>query len=72
MRSPKGAKTGMITSAIEKTHGSFHIADIQRECPGVSMDMIRQVLKTMKASGQIECLVRGQHAQWQKTNKGIR
>lgn len=72
LRSPKGAKTGIITAAIEKTHCSFRIADIQRECPGVSVDMIRQVLKIMKASKQIECLSRGQNAQWQKTSKGIR
>lgn len=72
LRSPKGAKTEMIMAAIEKTLGPFRIADIQRDCPGVSLDMIRQVLKTMKASGQVECLGRGQNAQWQKTGKGIR
>ncbi len=72
LSSPKGAKTEMITTAIEKNIVPFRIADIQRECPGVSVDMIRQVLKIMKASGQVECLGRGQNAQWQKTGKGIR
>lgn len=69
LRSPKGAKTEMITAAIAKTLGPFRIADIQRECPGVSLDMIRQVLKIMKVSGQVECLGRGQNAKWQKTVK---
>lgn len=69
LRSPKGAKTELIKSAIERTFGPFRIADIQRECPGVSLDMIRQVLKIMKASGQVECLGLGQSAQWQKTDK---
>lgn len=72
LRSPRGAKTEMITAAIAKALGPFRVADIQRECPGVSLDMIRQVLKTMKASEQVECLGRGQNAQWQKTEKGIR
>ena len=62
-------KTEMITAAIARTLGPFRVADIQRECHGVSMDMIRQVLKTMKASGQVECLGRGQNAQWQKMEK---
>ncbi len=72
LRSPKGAKTELIKSAIGKTLSPFRIADIQSECPGVSLDMIRQVLKTMKASGQIECLGRGQNAQWRKTTRGNR
>ncbi|MFH1859477.1 MAG: Fic family protein [bacterium] len=69
LRTPKGAKTEMITSAIERTFGSFRIANIQRECPGVSVDMIRQVLKKLRESGLIECLGRGQNAQWQKRNR---
>lgn len=65
--SPKGAKTALITGAIARTSGPFRVADIQRECPGVSVDMIRQVLKTLRSSQQVECLGRGQHAQWSKT-----
>ncbi len=56
----------MIISAIEKTLGAFRIADIQRECPGVSVDMIRQVLKKLREDGRVECLGRGQNAQWQR------
>ncbi len=67
--SPKGAKTELITSAIARASGSFRVADIQRECPGVSLDMIRQVLKKLRSSKQVECLGRGQNAQWRKTAK---
>ncbi len=70
LRSPKGAKTEMITNAIDKTIDPFRIADIQRECPGVSIDMIRNVLKKMRASKKVECLGRGQNAQWQKITEG--
>lgn len=66
LQSPKGAKTEMITAAIEKTLGPFRIADIQRDCPGVSVDMIRRVLKELRNEGKVECLGRGQTAQWQK------
>jgi len=63
---------GAITSAIERILGPFRVADIQRECPGVSLDMIRQVLKIMKATGQVECLGLEQSAQWQRIRKGNR
>lgn len=65
--SPKGAKTELITGVIARTSGPFRVADIQKEAPGVSLDMIRQVLKNLRSSKQVECLGRGQSAQWQKT-----
>lgn len=67
--SPKGAKTELITSVIKRAGGPFRILDIQKECPGVSVDMIRLVLKSLRTRGQIKCLGRGQKAQWQKTGK---
>jgi Fic family protein len=67
--SPKGAKTELIMSAINGTIGQFRVTDIQKQCPGVSVDMIRRVLKTLKASGKVKCLGRGQNAQWQKAER---
>src|SRR4030066_1926008 len=67
--SPKGAKTELIINAINGTIGSFRVTDIQKQCPGVSVDMVRRVLKTLKASGKIKCLSRVQNAQWQKTDR---
>ena len=49
--------------------GSFHVADIQRECPGVITDTIRCALEDMQASEKIQCLGRGQNARWQKIEK---
>lgn len=69
MASPKGAKTELIISAIENKMGIFRVADIQKQCPGVSIDMIRRVMKTLQTSEKIKCLGRGQNAQWQKTEK---
>lgn len=66
---PRGAKIDLIFSAIERSRGPFRISDIQRECPGVSLDMIRRILKDLRGSGRVQCLGRGQQAQWQKTTK---
>lgn len=67
--SPKGAKTDLIIIAVRRTVGPFQIMDIQRECPGVSVDMIRRILKFLRTKGQVKCLGRGQKAQWEKTGK---
>ena len=66
MASPRGAKTEMVEHAIETISGEFGITDLERLCPGVSRDMIRLVLRDLKAAGRIECLGRGPGAKWRK------
>ncbi len=68
MAAPRGAKTELVTRAIGKRVGPFNVADLQRECPGVGLDMIRSILKKLRAEGRVECLGRGQHARWRKTS----
>ena len=63
--SPKGAKTELVISAIAQRISPFNVADIQHKCPGVSVDMIRTVLKKLRP--QVECIGRGRNAKWQKT-----
>jgi DNA-binding HxlR family transcriptional regulator len=67
---PKGGKTDQVLTAIAKAGGTFRVSDLQRECPGVGVDMIRKVLKDLKSSGRVVCLNRGQSAQWKETRKG--
>jgi fido (protein-threonine AMPylation protein) len=67
--SPKGAKTELVISAIDRAGDKFRVSDLQRECPGVSMDLIRRLLKRLRASDRIQCLGRGQNAEWKKTRK---
>ncbi len=67
--SPKGAKTELVISVIGRHPGPFRISDIQKECPGVSVDLIRSVLKNLRSSGKVKCLGRGQNAEWEKTTK---
>jgi Fic family protein len=64
--SPRGEKRALVAGAIERTTGSFSVADLLRECPGVSVDMIRRVLKELKAGGKVQCLGRGRSALWRR------
>ena len=66
IQSPRGAKTELVMDSVERTTGPFSISDIQKECPTVSIDMIRRILKSLRAAGRIKSLGRGQKAQWQK------
>jgi hypothetical protein len=65
VRAPRGAKTALIEAAIAAQAGPFRVRTIQEACPGVSVDMIRQVLKNLRGT-KVECLGRGQNAQWRK------
>lgn len=69
IKSPRGEKTGLVIHAIGGALDIFNVSDIRKQCPGVSMDLIRRILKNLRAQGRVECLGRGQNAQWRKTNK---
>ncbi len=66
--SPRGAKRALVQAAIEGTAGTFSVADLQRQCPGVSVDMIRHVLKDLQANRKVQCIRRGRTSLWQKTS----
>jgi Fic family protein len=66
LKSPKGAKTELIRSAIDSFAGGFSLSDLERACPGVSRDMIRRVLRESQNLQKVECLGRGPGALWRK------
>jgi Fic family protein len=66
---PRGGKTELVIAAIDRHFGPFHVSDLQKECPSVSLDWIRALLKKLRADGRVECLGRGLNAQWQKTDR---
>jgi len=66
VKAPRGEKTRVVVAAISRSHGTFSVADLQRACPGVSVDMIRHVLKVLKKSGDVEPIGRGRHASWRQ------
>ncbi len=61
----RGAKSEMVGDAIARQAGTFSVADLQRACPGVSIDMIRHVLKALRGT-QVECLGTGRAARWRR------
>jgi len=65
LKNGRGEKTERIIAAIRSRLGPFRVGEIQAACPGVSVDMIRRVLKKFRADGKVRCLGRGQNARWQ-------
>jgi Fic family protein len=63
---PRGAKTDLVLAAIKRFSGEFTVSNLEQECPGVSRDMVRRVLRAQQASGAIECQGRGPAARWIK------
>lgn len=63
---PKGDKTRRIELAVGRRIGSFHVNEIQQACPGISLDMIRHVLKDLRGKGAVECTGRGKLATWRR------
>jgi Fic family protein len=67
--SPRGSKTALVLGAIDRRVGAFQAADLQRDCPGVGLDLIRRILKEKRKSGQVDCEIRGPKSLWHKTDK---
>lgn len=65
IRSPRGEKTSLIEAAIAALPNEFRIAEIERRAPA-SIDMIRKVLRDMKARGVVEVVSTGRNAVWRK------
>ena len=65
VKSARGEKTALVEAAIQRQAAQFSVSDLQRECPGVGVDMIRRVLKRLRGS-RVACLGRGQSAKWEK------
>lgn len=61
----RGAKGDRVRAEILKRHLPFSISDIEEACPGVSRDMVRLVLRTMKSEGHITPTGKGRSAKWQ-------
>ncbi len=66
IKSPRGAKTELIQSAVNSYEREFTVNDLERACPGISRDMIRRVLRDLQKAGRVECLGRGPGAPWKK------
>ncbi|MYE07648.1 MAG: hypothetical protein F4X95_02720 [Oligoflexia bacterium] len=61
----KGSKAEQIKFAIGKKIGPFSISDIEKDCPGISRDMVRHVLRQLRDEGAIQSQGIGRSAKWQ-------
>lgn len=68
LKSPRGEKTEAVLVAIERQIGTFRIADLQAECPGVGVDLIRQILARLQKENIIKSLGTGRSAKWEKSD----
>jgi len=64
IRSGKGSKTDQIIAAVQRKMGPFAISDIEADCPLVSRDMIRIILRKLRDEGVIMVKGKGRGAKW--------
>lgn len=69
LRSGRGSKSDLVVQAVERRMGSFAISDIEADCPGVTRDWIRVVLRRMRDAGTIVLLGKGRGARWTKRDQ---
>lgn len=67
LKSPRGEKTQAVLAAIARQLGTFRVADLQTECPGVGLDLIRQILARLHKERKIRALRTGRGAKWEQT-----
>ncbi|MDR1709445.1 MAG: Fic family protein [Candidatus Accumulibacter sp.] len=70
VRAPRGEKRETVLREIgrllARPGGAFRIAELERQCPGVSRDMVRHVLREQREAGAIACAGRGPASVWSK------
>jgi Fic family protein len=62
----RGAKGDRVRAEILKRNLPFSISEVEEACPGISRDMVRVVLRAMKAEGLIRPNGEGRAAKWGK------
>lgn len=60
----QGSKTQHIRSTILNMIGPFAISDIEKNCPSISRDTIRLVLRQLRDEGLIVTEGKGRGAKW--------
>lgn len=67
----RGAKGERVRAEILKRSLPFSISEIEDACPGISRDMVRVVLRAMKAEGLITPTGKGRAAKWEQLPQAI-
>jgi Fic family protein len=66
LKSPRGEKTEAVLAAIDRQISTFRVAGLQAECPGVGLDLIRQILARLQKEKRVKALGTGRSAKWEK------
>ena len=72
IRSGRGSKTQLVEQAIARRTKPFGIVDIEVECPGVSREMVRHVLRKYRDTGKLQVQGQGRGSKWVPMSKGDR
>ena len=62
----RGSKTVYIRRVVDRKTRPFSISEIEGNCPGISRDMIRVVLRQMRDEGILRLEGRGRGSKWVK------
>lgn len=65
IQAPRGSKTEMVLSALERLSTEFTVTQLEQAAPGVSREMVRRILGEQKGKS-VECIGRGPGAKWIK------
>jgi len=60
----RGSKSQQVRDAVARRSLPFAAAEIERDCPGISRDTIRKVLRALRDEGVIESDGKGRGAKW--------
>jgi hypothetical protein len=69
VKAPRGAKTHLVEAIIARMDRPFTLAELERECPHVSRDTVRLLLKRLRRQGKVVCLGRGPAASWKRVGR---
>jgi len=61
----RGSKTALVEAAVERRLRPFAISELEDDCPGVSRDMVRHVLRRLRDEGRVQVRGRGRGARWE-------
>ncbi len=69
LRTGRGAKTDLVEEAVARRISPFAISDIEANCPGVTRDWIRIVLRRLRDEGKIVGSGKGRGAKWRRVDQ---
>ena len=62
----RGSKSQQVRAAVSRRLTPFRISELERDCPGISRDTIRVVLRKMKEEGRVTVEGHGRGARWRQ------